>query len=330
MLIVTNRNINLSNFKDGVGDAGAFGDTVNAKGPNEIRLAHAEKVNGNWEVRLVEEPETLLEDNLPSRTEFNALRKSLAEKNRNCLFFVHGFNQSFDKNLEKSFLVQKMHDVAVVAFSWPSNPGGFVLDEYWHAKQTARASVGALDSALEKFGRYITTPFDEDSLAGCRVRISLITFSLGNFLLQNYVAGALYDTGARLFENVVLCQADVDSGGHGEWVDRINLGKRLYVTINEDDKILGWAERASGRDRLGRTARNLTSKRAVYFDFTDGQNIGDKHGLFYEETNPSVVGFFRTVLNGGRGEAVSGFEYDERRNCYRPAPSPIQGARQTP
>lgn len=47
MLIVTNRNIVRSNFKNGVGNERAFGDEVNSKGPNEVRLAHAENVTAS-------------------------------------------------------------------------------------------------------------------------------------------------------------------------------------------------------------------------------------------------------------------------------------------
>lgn len=46
MLIVSNRKINNNNFRNGVGEENAFGDTVNKKRPNEVRLAHAGQVNG--------------------------------------------------------------------------------------------------------------------------------------------------------------------------------------------------------------------------------------------------------------------------------------------
>ena len=148
MLIVTNRNIIKSNFKNGIGDEGAFGDGVNAKGPNELRLAHTVKKQGKWEVKLVKEPSVITENNIPSKKEFYKFRDNLIEKKKNCVFFVHGFNQSFEKNLEKSLALEKEHNVEVIAFSWPSNPGGFKTKEYRHAKRTARASVSALDSTL--------------------------------------------------------------------------------------------------------------------------------------------------------------------------------------
>ena len=317
MLIVTNRNINKRNFKSGVGDEDAFGDEVNSKGPNEVRLAHAEKMSGKWQIRLVDEPRQLTAANIPSKTEFSALKDTLLDSSRNCVFFVHGFNQSFAKNLEKSLAIEKTHGVEVVAFSWPSNPGGFKTREYRDAKRIAKSSVGALDATLEKLGTYLKEPFNRDALKACNVKFSFMTYSLGNFLFQNYVRDASYDAETNVFENVVLCEADVDSPGHEQWVDQIDAGKRVYVTINENDWVLKWSDTNFQKARLGSTAQGLLSIRASYFDFTDGPDVGNTHGLFYKETNDTVKRFFTEVLNGRRGEAIAGLRYDAISNSYR-------------
>lgn len=316
MLVITNRNIVTQNFSNGVGDHRAFGDKANSKGPNEVRFAHADKINGKWQVRLVAEPPGLTRSNLPSLQEFNSLRVNLTAKKRNCVFFVHGFNQSFEKNLEKSLAMERKHNVEVVAFSWPSNPGGSKLDEYRHARRNALASIGALDSTLERLALYIRGPFDRDRLKTCNVKFSFMAFSLGNLLLQNYISGMLYDSETRIFDNVILCQADVDSAAHEKWVDLIRAGQRVYVTINEYDWVLKWAEIASRRDRLGRTAQNLVSYRASYFDFSRGPKVHNTHEFFHIDTNPEIKNFFTEVLNGRRGEAVAGFTYDSRNNSF--------------
>jgi esterase/lipase superfamily enzyme len=101
MLIITNRNINKSNFQDGMGDHQAFGDGINSKGPNEVRLATANKVDGRWQVELVTEPSVITKNNIPSQKQFLKIRDKLTSYKKNCVFFVHGFNQSFEKNLEK-------------------------------------------------------------------------------------------------------------------------------------------------------------------------------------------------------------------------------------
>lgn len=317
MLIVTNRNINRSNFKDGVGDEGAFGDSPNSKGPNEVRLAYAEKKQDKWKIRLVKEPSKLTLSNIPSRKEFEKLRGRLTSKKKNCVFFVHGFNQSFKKNLEKSLEIEKQHGVEVVAFSWPSNPGGFKRKEYRDAKRIAKASVSALDATLEKVGAYLKEPFNREALEACDVKFSFMTYSLGNFLFQNYVRDAAYEAETNVFENVVLCQADVDNPGHEQWVDQIETGKRIYVTINENDWVLKWSDANFQRARLGRLAQGLNSTKASYFDFTDGPNVGRTHGIFYKKTNNVVKDFFTEVLNGRRGESVEGLHYHAQSNSYR-------------
>lgn len=317
MLIVTNRIILEKNFKNGVGNHKAFGDELNLKGPNEVRLAHAKKVKGKWQVRLVKEPAKIKANNIPSKKEFDDMRDSLIKSRKNCVFFVHGFNQTFEKNLEKSLSLEEEHDVKVVAFSWPAKPGGFVTDEYKDAKMAARASVGALDLTLEKMGRYLKRPFNRSALKKCNTKFSLLAHSLGNYIFQNYATNSIYEGETRIFDNIVLCQPDVDNEGHCEWVNRIQASKRVYVTINENDFVLKWSDINFQKARLGRTAINLNSTNAAYFDFTDGPDVGRTHELFYVKTNDVVKKFFETVLNGRRGESVSGLTYDSRSNTYR-------------
>ncbi|QOL25852.1 alpha/beta hydrolase [Thalassotalea sp. LPB0316] len=317
MLVITNRKINKSNFINGVGDHNAFGDEPNVKGPNETRIAHAEKVNGKWQVRLMSEPSKITANNIPSRKAFNELRDKLRHSGKNCVFFVHGFNQSFEKNLEKAYKMQQVHNVEVVAFSWPSNPGGFKTKEYRVAKRNAVASVGALDATLEKFGSYLKEPFNKEALESCNVKISFMTYSLGNYLFQNYVNNASYEEETRIFHNVILCQADVDNAGHAHWVDQIESGKKVYITINENDWVLKWSDVNFQKDRLGRSAKHLNASNALYFDFTDGPGVGKTHGVFYQPTNDVVKSFFTRVLNGERGEFTQGLVFDSRMNAFR-------------
>lgn len=317
MLIITNRNINKLNFKDGVGDHNSFGDEANIKGPNEVRLAYADKVNNTWEVRLIKEPSKITPNNIPSKRAFSEIRTHLSTTGKNCVFFVHGFNQCFENNLEKALAIEKEHGVEVIVFSWPSNPGGFKTKEYRSAKRNAQASVGALDATLEKLGIYLKEPFNKEALKACDVKFTLMAYSLGNFLFQNYVVNSIYENETRIFDNVVLCQADVDSEGHAHWLEKIEAGKRVYVTINENDWVLKWSDANFQKDRLGRTARNLVSSNTFYFDFTDGPNVRKTHGLFYEKTNTVVKSFFTTVLNGGKGERVKGLTFDQQLNAYR-------------
>ena len=77
--------------------------------------------------------------------------------------------------------------------------------------------------------RFAKGEFDRDALQSCKCRFSLLTYSLGNYLFQNYVTNSRYEDETRIFDNVILCQADVDNEGHEEWIDKIEAGKRITL-----------------------------------------------------------------------------------------------------
>lgn len=319
MLVATNRSINEGNFKNSVGDENGFGEQLNVKGPNELRFARVEKKDSKWFVRLVKEPDTLTPENLPSRAEFERIAKQCTASKKSCVFYIHGYNKPFLETLEQAWLIQERYSVEVVLFSWPSNTGGLPPIEYRQARRIAQVSFGALDSLLEKFGNYIKEwmgPMDETALIECQVTINFIAHSLGSYLFEHYVLSQAYQAETRLFTNIVLSQADVNNVDHPKWVDKLVTGQRIYVTINENDKILSWSENLNP-PRLGKTLTNLISSKSQYFDFTPGKNVGNKHQLWGEVNNPTVKAFFDAVLNGRRGDEVSGFKYDSTLSAYR-------------
>lgn len=317
MLIITNRCIAASTRKNNEGDDSMFGEQVNEKGPNELRLAYASKASSGWKLQLVPEPKVVDASNAPSRLAYRKLVSDCAASGKHCLFFVHGYNKSFPESLEQGWALQERYGVEVVVFSWPSNPGGIPPTEYRHARRIAQASFGALDSAFEKLGRYIREePFDKDRLVGCRIGLNLMTYSLGNYLFQNYVVSNEYAAETRMFSNVVLCQADVDNATHEQWVEQVVAGARLYVTINENDKILGFSESVN-YPRLGRTLDNLKASNAIYCDFTGAKGVRNTHQLWGEVNTKNVKSFFAAAFTGKRAEAACEAEFDSRINAFR-------------
>ena len=314
MLIVTNRNT--SKIDDnGIGDERAFGDKLNESNPNEVQLATVERNSSNkWKVQLL--------DKTTLCATYRALRKALVATKKNCVFFIHGYNQTFEKNLHKIYEVQELHDVEVIAFSWPSNMhSGVSVDEYRQARINSLASVGALSATLTELGNCNKGEFNTEDLRNeeFNFKFSLMAFSLGNFLFQNYVNNfSNYDVETRLFDNIVLCQADVDNLNHKQWVDRIKLGKRVYVTINENDYALDASEKIVGQnDRLGAMPAGLDSDSATYIDFTHGQDVVNTHNLFKLKLNKHVRTIFTELLNGRRGENAAQLEYKSESNSYQ-------------
>jgi len=313
MLVMSNRAVN-----EKPTDEKAFGEKQNAKGANELRLAHATKAGKKWHVEVVPEPKVLDPENLPSRTEYLKLRKKCQKDGKHALFFIHGFNKTFLQSLEQGHELEQRYGVEVVLFSWPSSPGGFATEEYRQARRTAQASFGALDAALDKIGHYmIEEPFDRSALVNCKVSFNFLGYSLGNYLFQHYVLSNDYARETRIFKNVVVCQADVDSQDHQSWVAKVEAGQRLYVTINENDKVLGFSENVN-KPRLGKTLRELTVPRALYIDVTRGKGINQEHQIWGSKVkNAPTRAFFDAVFAGLSGEDAKGFVYDSRVNAFR-------------
>jgi hypothetical protein len=310
ILVVTNRNINDPSQTD----EGLFGEQVNANGPSEIRLAWAEYRGGRWHLELIPEPDLLTEQNRPSRLVFEACRESLLDSGRDCVFYVHGFNKQFRETLEQAKAIHDRYRVATVVFSWPSNPGGFIIDEYRQAQAIARNSTVAFDRTMQLLSSYIREGFPDE----CGISLNMITHSLGNYLLEDFILDPIFSGQTRIFDNIVLHQADVDVETHIDWVQEMRYSRRVYVTFNEWDGILKYSD-IINPDRLGNTVPRPPAARPVYFDFSRAENIGTIHQLFEAgaRVNDNVAGLFSRALHGHTAEQGDGIHYDEEHGLFR-------------
>jgi esterase/lipase superfamily enzyme len=316
IIVVSNRDIN-----EHATDHTAFGENANAKGLDEIRLAIAayNAASRTWALSMVPESATgLTADNRPSQHLFRQIIQDIqaGKRKKNWVFYIHGFNQSFLESLTACHRIQTLYDVDVITFSWPSNPGGFVLDEYKRARQAARASSNALDRTLELLGHYLANrPLEE--IQNCQISFNLLIHSLGNFLVENFVRDPIFSNETRIFDNVIFHQADVDNSDHKRWIDRIKHGRRIYITHNESDSVLKASDMINP-GRLGNTLTGLQAQRAIYLDLTNGENVGSSHNFFDGQIENSIIqALFTRLLNGQRGEDVQGLTYDARANVFR-------------
>ena len=308
-----------------------FGYKPNGKGIEELRIATAKKVRGTWQVNPHKETSAINVDTpmerKPSFKLFRKLQKSMMDNNRNCVFLIHGYNVNFFSALETAQKVKDLYNVEVILFSWPSLGAGegekhlgkeFVgTINYKRDKRTAIRSVPALDKVLFTLGRY----FDYTQKQGiqCGQSFNLLVHSMGNYLLKHLMKSSVYSGDTLLFDNVVLCAADVNNQNHDKFVEMILHRRRIYITINENDFALKWSRRKLGEQqkaRLGHYTRNLSSKIAVYLDFTDSDHVDKSHGYFSDEAaenNEQIHGLFKELFNGERGERLLvGYDPDKR------------------
>jgi esterase/lipase superfamily enzyme len=314
ILLITNRNVNPGNT-----DLSLFGDDLNPLGAEDLNVATAEVRDGAWHLELLTDAENPDYQNPVSRKVFTQVVKQARDDpaEKNWVLFVHGFNQSLEKNLNKCLEIAS-YGVNVAAFSWPSNPGPQELwkklKEYKRARKNARRSVLALERTLEKLTGYV----EEFSSHECPINMSLVIHSLGNYVFENYVKSADFGRETRIFSNVVLHQPDVDHRDHHQWVERVSDHARVYVTINQHDEVLDTSD-VVNPDRLGNTVRDLTAEGVTYMDFTFGRGVGGSHRPWHEpgKDNEAIGRFYELVFNSRRGEKAPGWEYAPLSRAYQ-------------
>lgn len=313
MYIVTNRNLQ----PDGP-PTERFGETFNEKGPNELRLAEAKKVGRNWKVAILDdEVEHNGEAMWASEFAFLTLQERMRDKGKNALFFVHGYNVDFKSALETGWKLQQLYNMEVGIFTWPSNGGGIRgLASYKSDKRDAILSVNALDRCFEKLGAYMQKHRD----TACNENFNLAMHSMGNYLFKFLMKSSVYQGETLLFDNIAMLAADVNNHDHAEWIDRATFRKRLYITINENDHAL-FASRLKFGDqqlaRLGHWTQNLSSRNAVYLDFTQAAGVGNSHSYFMDgavSKNSRLKRVFADIFNGRRGE--DGLDYNPHSRMF--------------
>ena len=359
MFLITNRAIRSD--KKGFDQ---LDDIPNPLGPTELRLVEVTKKRRGYSVQVLDDEITAGQRNeiglstpkrIPSERNQKVfashyvaykIAKSISEKQRNLLFFVHGFNNDPESVVERAMAFEKEFDVEVIAFSWPANGGGLRgAASYKSDKRDARASIGALDACFGKLRRYLNLfnqkqieKFQKEAKRAfpnnsekqndyvskkaeqlCPFTVNMVAHSMGNYLFKNTLLSSVYHGRDLLFDNVVLVAADTNNRNHAIWVDKIRCRNRIYICINEKDSALRISRMKAGEQqlaRLGHYTNKLNSDSAVYVDFTDADEVGRSHAYFEGDCleNKNIKEFFKTAFNGGTAEKGLGFSVS--RNLY--------------
>ena len=306
--LITNRN--LIKAKDG---EMCFGKTFHKNGTHELRLAEISGTPDSWTMTLLPENS---KTNPPSKQTFVKLLNKMRREKRNCLFFVHGFNNVVEDVVERCMNFQKEFDVEVIAFSWPADEGVKGATNYRSQKLEAAQSVYAFDRCLKKLNQYLIEFVDER----CDLTFNLALHSMGNYLLKNFMKSTEHARDALIFDNIILMAADTNSENHAAWVDQLQHRTRTYITINEFDSALKLSAMHFGalqKVRLGHYTKDLSSNKVVYLDFTHAKGVGSSHAYFEGDLlkkNPKVKDIFHKMFNGQTVE--EGLKYDPKTRLH--------------
>ena len=271
------------------------------------------------------------------------------KENRSILFFVHGYNNDVRDVLNAAIELESLYDVIVVPFTWPANGGGAISGtaSYLSDKADARVSAGALNRAIGKIQqfhlmlsqtvqkkyqkvaqeRHPNNPTEAATLytrlieKDCSSKMSLLCHSMGNYVLKHTLATSENATSKLVFDNICLVAADANNHKHSDWIGKLDVRKRIYVIINEDDYALKVSRIKPGQEqraRLGHYTKNLASPNAHYIDVTDVEHVGSDHGYFKGNAvrkNRDLWNLFREMFRGNVVEHT--LQYHADNNSYR-------------
>ncbi len=136
MYVVTNRNLQPDRPPEK-----RFGKNFNEVDPSELRLAEVDRVDGSWQLNILENREIYEgQEMFASEAAYLKTRKRMCENSSNCLIFCHGYNTDFEGALKGAFKIQETYqDLEVILFSWPSDGDGVI--SYRSDKREASQSV---------------------------------------------------------------------------------------------------------------------------------------------------------------------------------------------
>ncbi|MBN1414647.1 MAG: alpha/beta hydrolase, partial [Bacteroidales bacterium] len=229
---------------------------------------------------------------------------ALSEAYNDWLVFVHGDRKTFSDAVIRGLEIQNLHHIKVLVFSWPSKiEKGNGLKNFNNSKINAASGVVKFKELLlllqeyKKKHQWHEKPY----------HLSLFLHSLGNYYLERLVKDSLLaDLDSNLFDNLIINAAAVNQEAHANWIDRLNIQKRIYITSNKQDFNLNGVRIFSNSGKqLGERLKLPLSSRAYYINFTRAIGFtlptSDSHTYFIGRiTNNSenIKDFYTDLFHG--------------------------------
>jgi esterase/lipase superfamily enzyme len=204
--------------------------------------------------------------------DFPPLGPNANEEQPHVTFFVHGFNVGWAAssasylNLCNRLFSGPDSMGLCVSFDWPSF--GNVLG-YYPDREHARSCAADLATVLSGLYDYLLTKQAaamKDVDDACKAKVSMISHSMGNYVLQKAMAAAWTRKNqpllASLLNQLIMVAADVDNDlfdagapDNGDGSAIVNLTYRITALYTGKDSVLGMSAglKHFGTRRLGRS-----------------------------------------------------------------------------
>lgn len=307
--MISNRTVG----KDGFGsDRGELTYWVSDKGPLK-QFKNWKRVSGDAFQKLL----------VAAADAFPPLSHAENEDQCHVNFFVHGYNNSWQDaaNRYEKFCADLFSGDGsmglCISFDWPSC--GSVIDylpDRAHARECANDLATVLSALYDWLAVKQEATYDDPQNA-CKAKVSMISHSMGNYVLQRAMAAAWTRKNqpllASLINQLIMVAADVDNdlfesqssdGADGDAI--ANLTYRVTALFSGRDAVLGASAglKHFGARRLGRSglAKNPpTDKDNVWQVDCSGffpASVGgmDIHSAYFD--NAGTLALIRDILRG--------------------------------
>jgi len=189
----------------------------------------------------------------------------LSHTDKPLVIFVHGDNKTFRQAVVSGLDIQELYNVSVVVFAWPSRQKQIMGSRNF---QNSKKNVVQSDLHFHKLFQFISEFSEKHSYVRQKIRFSLFLHSLGNMFMKQIVENKQLPT-CELFDNVVLNSAAVPQKHHKQWIEQLQIQKRIYITANyQDFNLKGARIFTSAGKQLGERYEHPLAENAEYVNFT--------------------------------------------------------------
>lgn len=243
------------------------------------------------------------------------------EEQKHLCLFVHGYNSDWEDTVNdylsiKNGVIESGDDLGqLVLYSWPSkgNVAGYLAD-----RQGASDSAPDLAGLLVELNDYLTmrqriAARTDDPAKFCRMKISVLAHSMGNYVMQEALVAASKQLNdpqlVSLINQFAMIAADVDNDlfqrdqpQNSDGSLMANLCYRIAALYTGLDQVLGMSAglKHFGTRRLGRSGLADPSNvwdNVFEFDVSNYINTQDSiHSAVFE--SPPAIALVRNILRG--------------------------------
>ena len=227
----------------------------------------------------------------------------LAGAGHNWLLLVHGDSKIPVDAALRGIDIQNLHGVKVMVFSWPSKMETHNgLRNFKNSRQNVEEGIVQFRELLLMLQRFRASDLWPEGN-----RLSMLLHSLGNYYLEVAAGtGMLSGLEPGLFDNIIINAAAVDQEGHAQWLEKIDISKRIYVISNKDDFNLRGARLfTSAGKQLGSAADPPLAGNAIYVDFSKAVGLRlptyVSHTYFVgtiPQKSDNIKRFYSLIFNG--------------------------------